>query len=97
MRIIKLIWDEENEEHIARHQVTPDEVEELFFIFKGKPYIRRFRDIYHAFGQTEAGRYLFVVFRVLGSGQARVITAREMDRAEKRFYKGHKRKRGRGG
>jgi uncharacterized DUF497 family protein len=28
MRIDELVWDEENERHIARHGVSPEEVEE---------------------------------------------------------------------
>lgn len=85
MHITELVWDDENKEHIAQHQVKPEEVEELFF--EGAPYIRGFQDVYHAFGQTQAGRYLFVVFRALGKERGRVITAREMNAPEKRFYR----------
>lgn len=31
MRIYELVWTKENEEHIAEHHVTRQEVEELFF------------------------------------------------------------------
>ena len=45
------------------------------------------RDVIYAFGQTQAGRYLFVVFRFLSQGRAQIITARAMDETEKRCYK----------
>jgi len=40
MRIQRLLWPEERIDHIARHGVTPEEVEEACF---GKPFVRRSR------------------------------------------------------
>lgn len=87
MRIEELVWTEENKAHIAEHQVTPVEVEELFF--EDAPYFRRGpgENVYHVYGQSGAGRYLFVVVIYLGKGQGYVITARDMDKEEERLYR----------
>ena len=77
-RITYLEWYEENVLHIARHQVSPEEVEEICFY--GSPHIERGRGgLYYITGQTHAGRYLLIVVRLLGHGSAKVITARDMD------------------
>ena len=61
IRITGFEWDEYNEEHIAEHSVTPDEVEACFF----NPYIlkrkKRGKRRYYLYGQTDGGRYLFIV------------------------------------
>ena len=63
MRIVRLIWAEDRIEHIARHAVTPAEVEEVCF---GRSLVLRARSqgenpVYYCLGQTAAGRYLFCV------------------------------------
>jgi hypothetical protein len=85
MRFFHFDWDEHNIDHVAGHGVETNEVEEAL---ARKPLIRRGRHgRYLAFGQTEAGRYLFVVVEDLGEGWARVITARDMSAAELRYYR----------
>lgn len=70
----------------AKHNVRPREVEEAAL---AEPHIRRGREgLYLLFGRTNAGRYLFVVFRHLGRGCIRPITARDMTREERRLYEG---------
>jgi uncharacterized protein len=86
MRINSFDWDERNENHIAEHGVAIFEVEET--ILFGKPFYQRSReDKYIAYGVTEEGRYLFIVFVIKGSDRIRVISARDMDEKEKRHYK----------
>ena len=77
IHIERFQWDERNEEHLwRRHSVTPEEAEEVFYT---DPYFRRGRDgTRYVYGQTEAGRYLFVVYLDLGGGMVRVISARDM-------------------
>ncbi len=63
MTIDDIVWPEDRVEHIARHGVTPEEVEQVCF---GKPLVRRAKSegenpVYYVQGQTEAGRYLFCV------------------------------------
>jgi len=88
LRLIELVWREEDVEHIARHHVDPQEVEDV--CFSTSHHIETGRGgggVYYVTGQTEAGRYLFVVVRYLGRGRAKVITAREMDDRERVRYK----------
>jgi len=90
IHIERFQWDERNEEHPWRwHSVTPEEAEEVFYI---DPYFRRGRDgTRYVYGQTEAGRYLFVVYLDLGGGLIRVISARDMSSRERRLYCGGER------
>ncbi|MBI1928076.1 BrnT family toxin [Candidatus Poribacteria bacterium] len=90
-RIILFDWDDENEDHIARHRITPEEVEQCFFnshIQTPKP---NFPSRYYLYGQTDGGRYLFIVFDMIGNGIARPVTAKPMRQKERRFYQRHKR------
>ena len=78
-------WDDVNIDHIARHNVTPDEVEE---IFDGPRYIVRSQQgLYNAYGRTASGRYLFCVFVEARDGESvRIITARDMTETERKLY-----------
>jgi uncharacterized DUF497 family protein len=78
-------WDEINIEHIAEHGVEPYEAEE---VVDSKPLVRRAGEgKYLAYGQTDAGRFLLVVFALKGEQRLRVITARDMTQAEKNRYR----------
>lgn len=88
MRIYELIIEPGREEHIARHQVSVEEVEEVIF---GVTFIRRARQgRYHIIGQTQAGRYLTVFVAPRGSGIYGLVTARDADDAERRAYLRHR-------
>ena len=95
VNIEELVWTPENEEHIAEHHVTSAEVEELFF--EEGPYFRRGpeENLYHVYGRSGAGRYLFVVMIQLGRGKGYVVTARDMDQKERRLYNRRAKKRSR--
>ena len=89
MKIDAFIWPEERIEHIARHGVTPEEVEEVCF---GKSLVRRGKSegenpVYYVLGQTEAGRALFCVAIRFPDGNGYPVTAREMTAKEKRRYR----------
>ena len=91
MRLYEVIWKEvfvEKLEH--KHRVMPDEVEQVLF---SKPFIRRAEkgrvqgeDVYVAYGQTAAGRYLVVFFILKYQTAALPISARDMTQAERRYY-----------
>jgi len=91
MRISRVIWLPEVEDKLLqKHNVLVMEVEEVLF---GKPRIRfvekghrEGEDLYAAYGQTEEGRYLTVFFIVKQRTQALIISARDMDRKERRSY-----------
>ena len=81
-------WDEANIEHILRHDVVPDEVEEACV---NKPYVRKtLEDRYLIYGATDSGRYLFIVGIKKERGVFRVITAREMTEREKSRHRRRK-------
>lgn len=85
MRIGRLEWDDDNVEHLARHQVTPQEVEDVCFGF----HISRKEDgeRYILSGQSGEGRYLNVVIERVGGGLFRPVTAFEMSESYKRSYR----------
>ncbi len=85
MRVDDLEWTLDRAEHIARHSVASQEVEE---VFGSAPLFRRGRGgVYEAWGQINSGRYLLVIFRYLGHNRAWPITARDMDENEKRAFR----------
>lgn len=91
MRIQSLIWREDIIDKLHRkHNVTPDEVEQ---VLEGKPRFLRIErgkvdgeDLYNVLGRTASGRYLSVFFIYKQSRQALIVTAREMNRKERRYY-----------
>jgi uncharacterized DUF497 family protein len=91
LQLHEVVWKDRFVEKIAlKHNVTPGEVEEVLF---AEPHVRfsakgRVRDenLYVAYGQTAAGRYLVVFFIRKRSIAALPITARDMSRAERRYY-----------
>jgi uncharacterized DUF497 family protein len=78
-------WDDDNEDHVARHGIDPSEAEEAIRRFhleeKGRGGLRL------AWGTTAFGRYVLVVFSRKGSGILRVITARDMSPGEKKSFR----------
>ncbi|HAG10082.1 MAG TPA: hypothetical protein DCK76_01510 [Desulfotomaculum sp.] len=75
-----------NIRHIANHNVFPDEAEEIFELPE-EVLIRKTRQGYRiAYGRSNAGRYLLVVFIIKPGNIIRVITARDMNRRERRYY-----------
>ncbi len=91
MKITGIIWLEEILEKVARkHGVQPQEVRDVLansphfrFIEKGH---RSGENVYAAFGQTDAGRYLIVFFVYKKDKRALILSAREMSRAERKSY-----------
>jgi len=87
MRIEKITWDQNTVDHISRHAVTAEEVEEVLFNDSELPRIMRGKDDrYLAYGQSTAGRYLFIVL-ILANRKTKIITARDMTDKEKKFYR----------
>lgn len=95
MRIYELIWDDWNVDHIARNHVDPSEVKSLiderYHLARRAGTTRYGLLRYHLFGQTDAGRYLFVVLDNEGTNRFYVVTARDMSASEKREFRKAKR------
>jgi uncharacterized DUF497 family protein len=92
-RIQELLWREDRVEHIARHGVAPEEVEEALFddrhgvLLRVGPAERNPDEtVYRYFGRTSAGRHLLVVLLYLGDAVAMPITARDMTGQERRRF-----------
>jgi len=90
LKIEKISWDQETVDHISNHLVSPEEVEELLFNGVDLPLMMRGREgRYLAYGKTQGGRLLFVVWASKYK-KTKIITARDMTEKEKRFYKRRK-------
>ncbi|MSS69907.1 MAG: BrnT family toxin [Candidatus Latescibacteria bacterium] len=95
MRLYDVIWLDRFVEKIAdKHEITTDEVEEVLF---SEPHIRmaekgRVKDenLYVAYGQTAAGRYLIIFFIHKHRTAALPISARDMTLSERRYYRAQK-------
>ncbi|MEK7353541.1 MAG: BrnT family toxin [Chloroflexota bacterium] len=90
MIINELEWEDQNIEHIARHIVNPQEVEDVCFGLHISENAGNER--YILSGQTAGGRYLNVVIERVGKGLFRPITAFEMSEDYKRRYRKRLRK-----
>lgn len=78
------------EKLIDKHQVSPEEVEEVFFNrpqvrFHEKGHVQN-EDMYTVLGQSNTGRYLIVFFVLKPSRSALIISARDMVQSERRRY-----------
>jgi uncharacterized DUF497 family protein len=80
-------WTDESIEHIARHAIAPREVEEVCFNEDDSPFIRSGKEnLHYIFGKTFAGRFLFIVVKFIRHGEVSVITARDMNEWEKKYF-----------
>jgi hypothetical protein len=77
-----IVWDEFNLDHIARHGVTPWEVEEVLTVsgYEARPHKKRnkmakYRNRYLVTGQTIGGRNLLVVVDLIDRDHVRPATA----------------------
>ena len=91
MKIFGFIWLEEIVEKLAaKHQVAPEEVEQ---VFDNQPRVKRmnkghFRgeDVYRVLGQTDTGRYLVIFFIHKLTREAMILSAPDMDDKERKSY-----------
>ena len=91
MNIEGIIWLNQFVDKLAfKHQVETYEVEEVLsenpkfrFVEKGE---RKSENIYMALGQTEAGRYLTVLFIYKQTKEALILSARDMAKKERKMY-----------
>ena len=91
MYIDDFVWLTEIASKVAtKHRVTPDEAEEVFFNNPRYRFVesghRAGEDVYSAGGQTDAGRYLIVFFIYKGDNTALILSARDMDAAERKRH-----------
>jgi uncharacterized DUF497 family protein len=91
MHIADIIWLPHIIDKLSwKHHVLPEEIEDTLF---SHPLYRKVQkghvpgeDLYAALGQTEAGRYLIIFFIYKTTGEALILSARDMDDKERRQY-----------
>jgi uncharacterized DUF497 family protein len=80
-------WDDANIEHLARHGISPDEVEDLF---DGPTVALRMGtdapDRFPVLGRTSGGRYLLLIYQQKPNRVIRPFTGRDMRPHERRVY-----------
>ena len=91
MRIEEIVWLRDVVDKLSyKHGVETSEVEEALkrspkfrFIEKGE---REGEDVYMALGQTDAGRYLAILFIHKPTDKALILSVRNMAPEERRKY-----------
>lgn len=85
--MLEFEWDDANRNHLARHEISPEEAEQAVTIDPLDADVQQ-----HAseprilcFGRTKSGRLLTVLYAER-RGRARVITAYEMTKSQQRLY-----------
>jgi uncharacterized DUF497 family protein len=83
-------WDEGNvSKNWEKHKVTSIECEQVFFnklfVVGDDPKHSKREKRWYLLGQTDQGRYLFIVFTIRGT-LVRVISARDMNKKERKQY-----------
>ena len=94
MVIHEIIWPVDRIDHIAAHDVSPQEFEDVCF---GYPLVLRSKalganPVYHVLGQTIEGRYLLCIVILFPDGKGFPVTARSMTPKEERRYREWKRR-----
>jgi uncharacterized DUF497 family protein len=85
--ISSIRWTEQSVDHVAKHGILPKEIEEACFNETISPYIRSGKDnLHYVFGRTDAGRFVFVVVKQERPGQVGIVTARDMNDWEKKYF-----------
>lgn len=86
LHIDHLHWDDWNRQHIAKHQVVPEEAEE---IAASEPIVRvTYKERFQLIGATSAGRMLTVIVGAVPKQPQvyYVFSARPASRQERRYY-----------
>ncbi len=97
-KYINLHWSDYRIQHLARHNVTPEEVEEALLedrhrIIRKGASSEKYpgKHFYYIFGSTSEGRLLSIVLLHKGKTIYEPITARDMDVSERKYYLGKRR------
>jgi uncharacterized DUF497 family protein len=91
MKIDEIIWLQKVVDKLeTKHHIFQEEVEQVFannpqyrFLEKGKV---EGENVYSAYGQTDIGRYVTVIFISKFKNCALIISARDMDKKERKQY-----------
>ena len=82
-------WDDANIAHIARHNVSPEEAEDVFFdknnVIDDDDKHSTFENRFIIIGKTADGRLLYQIFTRRGD-RIRVISSRDINKREVKLY-----------
>jgi uncharacterized DUF497 family protein len=84
---VEFRWNEWNEEHAARHGITPEEAEDVVRSARAPFPLVQNDEKYLVWGPGTGGRLLQVVFVIDPDDAVFVIHARPLTDAEKRRYR----------
>ncbi|MHB1498283.1 MAG: BrnT family toxin [Acidimicrobiales bacterium] len=82
----ELVWSDESEAHVAKHNVKPSEVEE---VVNTRPQWQHpgVEGSTLVYGRTDVGRHLLVVLAESADGRWYVATARDLTPKEMRTFR----------
>ena len=91
MVITGIIWLQRIVDKLSKkHHVAKNEVEQVFLNKPQYRFLEQGRiegeNVYSAYGRTNIGRYLTVIFICKFGNRALVISARDMDKKERKQY-----------
>jgi len=91
MKIDEMIWLQKIVDKIEKkHHMSQKEVEQVFFNNPQYRFLEKGKieneHVYSAYGQTDAGRYITVIFILKYKKCALIISARDMDKKERKQY-----------
>ena len=97
MIIAGIIWLQRIVEKLAKkHHISKDEVEQVFVNNPQYRFLEQGRidgeNVYSAYGRTDTGRYVTVIFILKFGNHALIISARDMDKKERKQYGKEKRR-----
>ena len=84
----RLVWDEWNIAHIARHDVLPEDVEEV--CHNDSIVSEKYNDRLRVIGLTGSGAILTVILAPESAGVYYVVTARPASRKARQLYRARK-------
>ena len=90
MRVMvrKLVWDDWNISHLARRQITPEDIEWLLSGMQPRPRFDRGRNgTLAVWGKDKRDRYLLLILAERGERAFYPVTARPMTSREKSRFK----------
>lgn len=85
LNIRRILWDDWNVAHVARHHVIPQEAEEV--CYSDYVLLQGHSGRYVLIGPTRANRMLAVVVDHEGEGEYYMVTTRSASRKERAIYR----------
>jgi len=97
-KVAEVLWDDDNVDHLAEHQVGPGEAEDVLYernirSLESDPYVREGESRCLVLGRSRGGRELAIVVALLPRDWVRPVTGYDMEGDARDAWR--RRKRGR--